>query len=83
MITRPTAEKIDHGLRDLRLAQARGEAPPPGQISNAELARRCGVSEDTISRLYHIALAKVAARLQPDDLPPHLSRRAGHFGLDV
>lgn len=79
MITRPTAEKIDHGLRALRIAQAKGEAPPPGAISNAELARRCGVSEDTIDRLFHIALAKVAARLSPDDLPPHLARRASRF----
>lgn len=76
MLNDLTAAKIDHGLAKLALDQLAGEAPPPGQVTLADLARRAGVSEATILKIERIALAKVAARLAAEQLPPHLERRA-------
>lgn len=70
-----TAAKLDHGLAKLALDQLRGQAPPPGKVSLADLARRAGVSEATVLKVERIALAKVAAALGQTDLPPNLARR--------
>jgi hypothetical protein len=70
-----TAAKLDHGLAALALDQLRGEAPPDGQVSLADIARRAGVSEGTVLKLERLALAKLAAGLMRSDLPPHLARK--------
>lgn len=75
MLNPLTAAKLDHGLASLALDQLEGKAPPPGEVSLAELARRAGVSEATVQKVERIALAKVAARLAEGNLPPHLARR--------
>lgn len=76
MLSEITAAKVDHGLASLAVDQLTGKAPPPGQISRAELARRAGVSETVISKIERIALAKAAAAiLSQPDLPAHLRAR--------
>jgi len=72
MLSAITAAKLDHGLASLALDQLRGEAPPPGQISLEELARRSGVSPATVAKIERIALAKLARALTGD---PALSSR--------
>lgn len=75
MISETTAARIDHGLASLALDQLRGTAPPPGQVSTAEIARRAGVSEATVAKLQMIALAKLARHLTADpELAPLISR---------
>lgn len=73
MLTELTAAKIDAGLLQLELDQRTGKAPPPGEVSLADLAQRAGVSEATILDLQRLALAKLARALRADGLPPHLS----------
>lgn len=76
MLNPLTAAKIDHGLAKLELDQLAGEAPPPGQVTLTDLARRAGVSEGTILKIERIALAKMAAALAADgELPPRLAKR--------
>lgn len=73
MLSDKSAAKIDHGLASLALAQLTGNAPPPGQVTLAELAKRCSVSEATILKLERMALAKLRAALTSDAahlLPP-------------
>ena len=66
MLTPDTAAKIDKGLAKLAEDQLNGDAPLPGEISIKEMARRCGVSEWTISKVERIALAKMQAALLAD-----------------
>jgi hypothetical protein len=73
-MTEDIAARIDHGLAALALAQLRGEAPAPGQVSAATLASYAGVSEETIRRLEKLALAKIRHQLR-DTLPPATLRR--------
>ena len=76
MLNPLTAAKLDHGLAKLALDQMTGEAPPPGEVTLADLARRAGVSEATVLKVERMARAKVAARLLADpDLPPQLVKR--------
>jgi hypothetical protein len=71
-----TLARIDHGLASLAMDQLRGVAPPPGQVSPEEIARRAGVSKSSVLRLEMIAKAKLAAALISDpELPPHLRRK--------
>jgi hypothetical protein len=81
MLTELTALKIDAALLELELLQRSGdpEAPAPGQVSLAWLARRAGVGEATIHHLSCIALAKVARGLRGDGLPPHLAKAVCHL----
>lgn len=79
MLSDLTAAKLDHGLAKLALDQLTGAAPPPGEVSLSDLARRSGVSEATIRRIERIALAKLAAALASSDLPPHLARRVSQL----
>lgn len=72
MLNPLTAAKLDHGLAKLALDQLTGQAPPPGQVSLADLAARSGLSKATIQQIERIALAKVAARLSAD---PSISLR--------
>jgi transcriptional regulator with XRE-family HTH domain len=75
-MTPDTATKLDAALAFLREQQSSGEAPPPGEVTRAELARRAGVSEDTIARIERQFRARLAAALLSyPDLPRHLSRR--------
>lgn len=75
MISDLTALKLDAALLQLELQQRQGEdAPAPGQLSQAELARRSGLSESTINGIERIALAKLARGLMDQDLPPHLTK---------
>lgn len=74
-MTPTTAEKLDQALAKLREDQARGEAPPPGEVSQAELARRAGFSKKVIASIEQNFRAQVAARLLAEpDLPFHLRR---------
>lgn len=73
MLTELTAAKIDAGLLQLEIDQRTGAAPPPGEVSLADLATRAGVSEATILDLQRLALAKLARALRADGLPPHLA----------
>ena len=66
MLQKRIAEKIDEGLRQLKADQEDGNAPPPGKITRAELARRSGVSEATIYKIEMIALAKAYAYILQD-----------------
>lgn len=66
MINDHTAAKIDHGLAKLAMDQLAGQAPPPGQVSLATMARYCGVSEATILKQERMSLAKVHAALLAD-----------------
>lgn len=71
-----TAAKIDHGLAALRLDQLTGAAPPPGEVSVHDIARRAGVSPATIQKLELIARAKIANAILADpDLPPSMARK--------
>lgn len=76
MLSELTALKIDAALLELELLQRSGdpEAPAPGQVSLAWLARRAGVGEATIHAVQRIALAKVARGLRGTELPPHLAK---------
>lgn len=74
MLTELTAARIDAGLLQLEIDQRTGHAPPPGEVSLADLATRAGVSEATILDLQRLALAKLARGLRADGLPPHLAR---------
>jgi hypothetical protein len=76
MLTPLTAAKIDAGLLQLEIDQRTGQAPPPGEVSLADLASRAGVSEATILDLQRLALAKLARALRADGLPPHLASLA-------
>ncbi len=69
MLQKHIAAKIDQGLAKLAEDQKAGIAPPPGEVSLAEIARRAGVSDSTILKLERIALAKVHAALIKE---PHL-----------
>ena len=75
MLSETTAAKIDHGIASLELDKLCGTAPPPGDVSIAEIARRSGVSEKTVARIDRVALAKVARQLAQTKLPPHLARK--------
>jgi hypothetical protein len=69
-----TASKLDQALAALRDEQARGEAPPPGEVSRAELARRAGVCEATIAHIERTFRARLAAALISDpSTPAHLT----------
>jgi transcriptional regulator with XRE-family HTH domain len=59
---------LEHGsdlarIMDLRVAQAEGELPPAGKITQAQIARALGLSRTEYLRIESIALAKVAAKL--------------------
>jgi predicted DNA-binding protein (UPF0251 family) len=59
---------LEHGsdlarIIDLRIAQDEGELPPPGQISQEQLAAAMGISRTAYRRLEAVALAKVAAKI--------------------
>jgi hypothetical protein len=56
---------------ELRAAQRLGIAPPPGQISERELARHLGLSRHAIARLKATALAKILAGLGERGVPVH------------
>jgi DNA-directed RNA polymerase specialized sigma subunit len=45
--------------------QLRGEAPPPGEISEDRLARELGISRRQYRRLLNRALQKLRTALQP------------------
>lgn len=81
MLSELTALKIDAALLELELLQRSGdpEAPAPGQVSLAWLARRAGVGEATVHAVQRIALAKVARGLRGEGLPPHLSKAVCHI----
>lgn len=66
MLQNLTAAKIDHGLAKLALDQLNGQAPPPGQVSLADLAKRAGVSEATILKIERMALAKLHSAISQD-----------------
>lgn len=71
-----TDSKLATALRQLREEQARGEAPPPGEVSRAELARRAGVSKDTIARIEGIFRARLTASLLAEpDLPLQIRKK--------
>ena len=72
-----TAAKLATGLAQLEQEQEAGEAPPPGQVTRADLARRTGVSEATIYKIECVFKARLAsAILQDPDAPPHLAKLA-------
>jgi DNA-directed RNA polymerase sigma subunit (sigma70/sigma32) len=50
---------------ELHAAQARGEAPPPGEISQSELAEALGLTRRRVRNLERSAMAKVRAALAP------------------
>lgn len=66
MLRKNIAAKIDQGLAKLAEDQKAGIAPPPGEVSLAEIARRAGVSDATVLNIERIALAKVHAALIKD-----------------
>jgi hypothetical protein len=47
----------------LHAAQQRGDMPPPGRISRAQLASALGTSETSLRRVEAVALAKLRAAL--------------------
>ena len=51
---------------DLRIAQQEGELPPPGEISQKQLAEALGLPRVQAQRLEAIALAKAAKELSSD-----------------
>lgn len=61
-----TATKIDNGLAKLAMDQMEGIAPPPGQVTLADIARRAGVSEATVYKIERVALAKLHAAICQD-----------------
>ena len=61
-----TAAKIDGGLAKLVMDQMEGNAPPPGQVSLGDIARRSGVSEATVLKIERVALAKLHAAITQD-----------------
>lgn len=61
-----TAAKLDQGLAKLAMDQLEGTAPPPGQVSLADIARRAGLSEKCILDFERITLAKVYHALLQD-----------------
>jgi len=63
MLRQNIAAKIDKGLAKLAEDQKAGIAPPPGEVSLAEIARRAGVSYSTVLNIERMALAKVYAAL--------------------
>ncbi len=64
---RPLTEaKIDYALAVLAVDQVEGEAPPPGEVSMAEMIERCGVSKSAYQKYERMALAKFQARLMAD-----------------
>lgn len=68
------AEALDTALASLRADQERGIAPPPGAVTQAELARRAGISEAAIRKAEQVAIAKLAAGLlRQGDLPPRVT----------
>ncbi len=66
MLTEHTEAKIDHGLAKLAKDQLEGNAPPPGQVTQKDIAERSGVSEATISNMERMAMAKLQAALLAD-----------------
>lgn len=79
MLTDITAAKVDHGLARLAKEQLEGSAPPPGEVSIADLATRSGVSEATIQKIERMALSKVAAGLMARGLDARLAKRISHL----
>jgi len=63
---------------ELHAAQARGEAPPPGEISERQLAQAFGVSRRAIHADYSTGLAKIRKALFPD-LTQAERRAFAHF----
>jgi DNA-binding GntR family transcriptional regulator len=51
---------------DLRIAQQEGELPPPGEISQRQLAEALGLPRITLQRLEAVSLAKAAKELSQD-----------------
>jgi DNA-directed RNA polymerase sigma subunit (sigma70/sigma32) len=57
---------------ELHAAQARGEAPPPGEISQSELAEALGLTRRRVRNLERSAMAKFRAALAPHfNQPPN------------
>jgi len=68
------ADALDTALASLRADQERGIAPPPGAVTQAEIARRAGLSEASIRNIEQVAIAKLAAGLlRQGDLPPRVT----------
>jgi len=63
MLTDITGAKIDHGLAKLAMDQLGGSAPPPGQVTLAELAKRLP-AQLSGGQAQRVALAR-AVLLQP------------------
>jgi transcriptional regulator with XRE-family HTH domain len=77
MISPQTDLKLAKGLRRLAKDQRRGSAPPPGEVSRADIARRAGVSEITIANIERLFAARLAAALLNDpSTPTNLIRQA-------
>jgi DNA-binding GntR family transcriptional regulator len=64
----------------LHAQQAAGEAPPPGRISERELAKRLGLSRRSVRDAEATGLAKIAAALFPAGAT--LERRSLHAFLE-
>lgn len=63
MLSPKTNAKLAKALRQLAADQAAGNAPPPGEISREELARRAGISPGTVQNIEIMFAARLAAAL--------------------
>ncbi len=81
MPTPRTDQKLAKALRRIRKAQASGEGPLPGEWSRAALARRCGVSEETILNMERLFQARLAAAILADPASPKPLLRAAAIAI--
>lgn len=80
MLSPRTDAKLTKGLRRLAQDQRRGHAPPAGEVTRADIARRAGVSEGTILNIERMFAARVALGLINDpETPKHLVRAARSY----
>lgn len=77
MLSPRTEKKLADGLLILAVEQAVGAAPPDGEVTRADIARRAGVSETTILNIERLFQARLAnAILEDPKAPRHLTRFA-------
>lgn len=70
MRTPDTDARLASAYQALRAAQSRGEAPPPGQVSQRLYARMAGVSQATVRSVESMMLAKLHAGLSRHGISP-------------